>query len=816
MNGLEPQRKPHPRSMMVGWLLLALVGLLPYGRVLMGDVLCGGDALLLYLPWRKFTANHLSQWVWPLWDPGNLLGVPFLANPNSAVFYPPNLLFLVVPLPVAYAAQVFFHHAVMMVGVHRLLRTWHVMPVAALFAGSVATFNPYFVHMHVYLNQQALAWTPWILLAAHRLCVRPSLGGACVTALVVVMQLSAGELQTVYWSMLLGGAYCGIALRVNRESDDAAADGRWWTGLPWYALAILLVIAWSLVQLLPTQELGSLSDRQHGIPLELAIPWSYHPLRLVEWLVPFFYGGHHLGSPETAWGLFLHNYTNHMPWTATISMGSLSLVLAVSVVLAPGTMKTACWCLAITAVAFLLVSLGMHTPLYALLHAALPMFDVFRYPEKQMSFCTLSVALLSGLGMHRLVTDDQGGRRFTSVAMAVAGVLAAAVAALLLHEVLARDWWVNQMNLLVQPETLPMFNAQAAVDALVRETARGVATLVVSGALVWAVRTQRMERWKALAGGALLVVAELTSINLPLVVTTEDSILEPPPVVQVLRDLGVGNARIDRAPFHGTGLVSADETHLIRELGHRWETRTLNGITGYLFNLGYAHGDNNTKLQWMADLEHTLPAQAFRKLAGARWVLMGLDQPLPPGHVFRAAFPEDNMQLVENQEAMARAWMVSAARYLSSDEALLAAMADAELDHQVLLRGETDHVVDHAGSASVESARFGSQQVEVETRSGSTAFLVLSEAYAPGWQATVDGQPTPVLRANHALRAVEVPAGRHHVVFTYQPASFTWGMRLSILFGVLTLLALWVERKRGGFARTKPKQVKGLVPGVVP
>jgi uncharacterized membrane protein YfhO len=66
------------------------------------------------------------------------------------------------------------------------------------------------------------------------------------------------------------------------------------------------------------------------------------------------------------------------------------------------------------------------------------------------------------------------------------------------------------------------------------------------------------------------------------------------------------------------------------------------------------------------------------------------------------------------------------------------------------------------------------------------AYLVLSEVWYPGWQATVDGIPTPVLRANYAFRAVRLEPGEHQVHVTFVPRSW----RLGVAVSGLTLLIL--------------------------
>ena len=81
-----------------------------------------------------------------------------------------------------------------------------------------------------------------------------------------------------------------------------------------------------------------------------------------------------------------------------------------------------------------------------------------------------------------------------------------------------------------------------------------------------------------------------------------------------------------------------------------------------------------------------------------------------------------------------------------------------------------------------------SSELTIETQSSGPAMLVLRDAYYPGWKATVDGAPAPILPADLASRAVPVPPGAHRVELRFEPGSFRLGAALSA--GSLVLLAL--------------------------
>jgi hypothetical protein len=88
--------------------------------------------------------------------------------------------------------------------------------------------------------------------------------------------------------------------------------------------------------------------------------------------------------------------------------------------------------------------------------------------------------------------------------------------------------------------------------------------------------------------------------------------------------------------------------------------------------------------------------------------------------------------------------------------------------------------------ATATIVKHDSMSIEIQTDSRSPAFLVLSDIYYPGWEATIDGVHTHIFRTNYILRGILVPAGVHIIRFDYSPMNFYWGALIS----TLTLLIL--------------------------
>jgi hypothetical protein len=84
---------------------------------------------------------------------------------------------------------------------------------------------------------------------------------------------------------------------------------------------------------------------------------------------------------------------------------------------------------------------------------------------------------------------------------------------------------------------------------------------------------------------------------------------------------------------------------------------------------------------------------------------------------------------------------------------------------------------------------------EIEAENDAVAYLVLSEAYYPGWTAEVDGNAAEILPANHLIQTIRLPAGKHLVRFRYRSRFLVPGFAVSVLAALVPLVQL-VRRNR--------------------
>jgi hypothetical protein len=121
-----------------------------------------------------------------------------------------------------------------------------------------------------------------------------------------------------------------------------------------------------------------------------------------------------------------------------------------------------------------------------------------------------------------------------------------------------------------------------------------------------------------------------------------------------------------------------------------------------------------------------------------------------------------------------------------------AKMADGHDFHRVALAeagsapGYAPNPGLHASAAAI--TRFEAGRVDVRVRADAPAVLVLSEAWYPGWRASVAGRPAVVFAVNGWMRGVLVPAGESEVAFAYHSRFLGWGAALSLAAAVLVAL----------------------------
>jgi hypothetical protein len=198
----------------------------------------------------------------------------------------------------------------------------------------------------------------------------------------------------------------------------------------------------------------------------------------------------------------------------------------------------------------------------------------------------------------------------------------------------------------------------------------------------------------------------------------------------------------------------------------------------------------------------TMPALS---LLGVTDVLEAPDGPSlhrVPG--LRLAYRGADAKIYANARAMPKLAVVGAARPVPDDAAALRAVLAPGFD------GRREAIVEQpvAGLSggtpgTARLVRYAPEDVVARATMTGTGLLVLDDLHFPGWEATVDGRPAPIVRVDYLLRAVRLGPGTHTVQMRYRPASWTlgWIVSLAALATLLGLAGYGVRQTRTARAR---------------
>ena len=146
--------------------------------------------------------------------------------------------------------------------------------------------------------------------------------------------------------------------------------------------------------------------------------------------------------------------------------------------------------------------------------------------------------------------------------------------------------------------------------------------------------------------------------------------------------------------------------------------------------------------------------------------------------------------------ALPRAWLTHQVKVARSQDEAIRFTLDPATDLRTTVVVDRNIPAESCGEpAAVLFTAIDEQHLRLDASPACANVLVLSDNWYPGWQATLDGRPIEVLRADAAIRAVAIPAGPHRVEMRYRPSSLLWTAALSLVtLAVILSAALWPVR----------------------
>lgn len=774
--------------------LLGVAAVAAAAAFLLRDALFHGRVLFwrdIHLVWQPLTEVLVRGWAdgeLPLWDRFSGFGRPLLADGRAALFYPPTWLFLPLSRGSAYTWFVYLHLVVAGSGAVALGRRLGAGLGPALAGGLGFTVSGPLLSLALMWHQLAgAAWMPWALLAGDIAGSTGSRLAVAAAAGSLALPVLAGSPE---YALLTALALPMLVLARAAGADRVRAARR--------LLAIAaLAAALAAPQVLPT--LFRARESARAETREGASVWSLHPLRLLEAALPL-----RLGELPLSPGALREVFDDREPLLHSVHLGTALVGLAFVGGAAAGRTGA---CLAVLLLAFVGVSLGRNAPFLTLATALVPPLGLLRYPQKAMVPAALAACLLAGMGLAALTR----GRASKGLA-ALAGwlVVPAALLGLLAQLGLAQEpaaagpaW-----SWLVGPEG----GRRAALASIAAASWQAAALAALPALAVLArlsARSDVSSRALTFALGALLWVPAL-AMDADLLWTAPSDFWAHRPEVLGHLDLR-DHARIYAyeytifSPWQaytnprareiklgavGEGLNSPAATVRAAHQALHPPAATRWGVPGSFDYdiLDLDRPEQKELCRLLRAREATRDHLRLLQIGAVRYAVS-----LSPGAWWRDLEPiaeEPTLftlpaTVLRVPDPLPRAYTVPRARGARDARDAVTRMLARDFDarREVILAGFEDapalarDAPDSDGSVAITELR--ANRVTLETSLARDGFVVLVDAWAPGWSATIDGAPTEILQANGLFRGLRVPAGRHRVQMRYWPPGLTPGLALA-------------------------------------
>lgn len=781
-------------------VLYALLTVLLFREfIFSSEMLFGQDTLGLGYMARAFFAQALQSGTgFPLWNPQILGGTPLLESFAAGdALYPTALLLLIMDTHRALGWKLVIHVFLAGLFMYGWLRTVGGSRWAATLAGAGFLLAPYMVTL-VYPGHDGklfvTALTPLLFLTTERALRSGRLKDFSLVGLSVALVILTPHLQMAYFLFGAVGMYA-----LFRTWDAARREGkgpplrRW--GL--FLLASVLGAGAAGVQLLPAA--GYITDHSRRTAttvqaspeagLAYSSSWSLHPEEVVSLVVPEFIGNSAGGAAwttDTYWGRNFFKLNHEY-------LGVVMVLLAMLGVVGRRWGRLP-WFMGGMGALALLFSLGAHTPVWRLAYEILPGVSLFRAPSMAIFLTGFAVATLAGFGVDRLlapgvVGPGQKGRRSQA-----SGAVPGGSRILLGGTVLLAVGWVLAASGMLLEAWTTVF--QAGREANQAEALARAAPFITRGFLVAALLSGGVLLLRWLRTRDLLQSGGVAALLLVLVVADLFRVDSPFIQIQPYASFAAADANIrflqgvqaqDPEPFRVFSLFQGGED-----------------VRPGMFGLELAGGHHPNDMARYRELvgkegggfpENLLHPNVLTIL-NVRYLLwpdgqMGSPQGLEAveqirfadGEVYASVYPFPALpraRLVAHSEVVPGVAAVE--RILSPDFDPTTTVTLPEAPPMALPGGDA--------RGSVRWLERENNRMRLAVESEGPALLVIAENWYPAWVATVNGEEAPVLRANHTLRAVPVPAGSSEVEMAFHSGPVRLGLGVTVVSLLLLLLPL--------------------------
>lgn len=723
----------------------------------------GPDVAKELIPWKHFVIESLKKRQMPFWNPYNFSGNPLLANFQSGVFYPANLLFFVFTFENAWTLYIISSSILSSIFMFLFLRRLRLSEYASVLGSISYTFSLYMTVWIEYGNiGHTLLWLPLVLFFTDRIIEKLSYKDFLGLVVSLLFSILAGYIQGAFYVYLIALIYFfGKTYLAKKISTVKSLT---------FIAGLIFSILLSLFQLLPTLELFGNSSRG-GYSIEQVQQLLNPVYYLITVIAPDFFG-----NPAT------RNYSFDGTYIERVSYFGLTpfifAILAIFSLFKKAEVKIFSLIFAVTV---LLTTDFVITKFFYLL--PIPVIST-TVPTRALSLFAFTGSVLAAFGFDHFVQSKN--KRVFLISGAVLVFLA------ILFSIM-KDNNVAKRNLILPIGSLFIF-------------------ILLTFAFI---RIQIKNKF------ALFSIIILTIVSIDLYYyfqkitpfAPREYMYPETPVVEFLkknaginRFWGYGSAYIESnfQTFDGTFSPEGNDPLHVREYTELLSSSKNGRIPKILprpdANVAPGFGKE--------DLSNNLYRQKVLNILGVKYILnkdetingdFNPDYVTFPEGKYKLAWQDDFWQAYENLMVTPRYFITNKYVVVENNNRALKTLFGRDFNERdTLILYEDPDIYLKDLISTIKLSEYSPNKVIFETSSNGEGLLYLSDNYYPGWQAYVDGSETKIFKTNYAFRSVKIPKGAHEVVFEFKPRSFYYGLyAASAAIVLLFYCSIVIKRKYG-------------------
>lgn len=804
----------------LGTGVLALIVLALFGDLLFlpGDAVMShaqGDAAQYHVFLRGLGFEEIRNGNLPLWNPYIFSGSPFMGSMQPGLLYPPNIVYLF--LPIAKAINLDFAIHLFGFGFFTMLwlNRWKLHWLASTYAG-VTVMLCGGIYLRVLAGQvnvlANMTWFPLLLLAIDAIIDEAKRDRFPSPWCIVGIAATALMIYSAYPQTLFICAICTALYTIMRLVHG---------GIRVVPLVELVLVAGlplfiGALQLWPGVETGMESIRGSEMSYEFGSTYSFPPENMFTMLAPSFFGDIVNVWPWGRWGF----------WDVSVFMGIVGLMLIVNIF---GREQVALRriCIALT-VFTILVALGRYTPVHGFLFDYVPGFNKFRSPSKFLLVTSFFMAALTGIGAHNLIHHPKRGKWLGIIVGSIGCVLLVG-GVFLYRQKDAVDpegvWWRFLKSYEDDADAffwlkLDAWYASETAAVAAASLLLAALTAIVAGLLFWFSQKRPAFVWGVLSLGIieLLVFAFAYRATfsaegqIPEIIETTARTLDPSERMLSISGIPI-NSNNHQMAYRGHSVWGYDPVILERYASFAGGMAVGREHSKVVTDKLFTHGSEPIMLALHLGLfrftqDGTTYNDKFLRMLRCRKVVKLSTDPLfvsflqytrqgSPYGINHERFIGDEVEYVyEIDDPLPRFYPVTEYVVLDDWETAFDVMADGRFDplkHVTLEEEPVPAPVGPAPEVSVEITDESTDHVTVRVDTPSPVLLIMTDAYAEGWAITpLEGsvqESYDLMPANVAFRGIPLEAGAHHFRMEYKPAIFGYA-RIATLVSLAAFAGL--------------------------